>query len=119
MKSDFPGNMSVVIFFRSDHSRKHILGFCTVSKQKWPISEPIHPVLCLRNLINKRQVHSDWNGEVGGQTVHLTDNLISMNLLQMSCVITWAQKKFSLQPQKKNFEAVFIFFYFLKLGFRL
>jgi len=54
-------------------------------------------------------VHSDWNGEVGGQTVHLTENLISMNLLQMSCVITWAQKKFSLQPQKKNFEAVFIF----------
>ena len=25
-----------------------------------------------------------------------------MNLLQMSCVITWAQKKFSLQPQKKK-----------------
>ena len=29
-----------------------------------------------------------------------------MNLLQMSCVMTWAQKKFSLQPQKKK-KAVF------------
>jgi hypothetical protein len=69
-------------------------------------------------LINKRQVHLGWNGEVGGQTVHLTENLISMNLLQLSCVITWAQKKFSLQPQKKNW-GCFYFFYFLKLGFRL
>ena len=54
------------------------------------------------NLINKRQVRSGWNEEVGGQTVHLTENLISINFLQMSCVITWAQKKFSLQPQKKK-----------------
>ena len=33
-----------------------------------------------------------------------------MNLLQMSCVMTWAQKKFSLQPQKKK--AVFLNFFF-------
>ena len=31
-----------------------------------------------------------------------------MNLLQMSCVMTWAQKKFSLQPQKKKKKAVFL-----------
>ena len=31
-----------------------------------------------------------------------------MNLLQMSCVITWAQKKFSLQPQKKKKKAIFL-----------
>ena len=41
-----------------------------------------------QNLINK--VRSGWNGEVGGQTVQLTENLMSINLLQMSCVITWA-----------------------------
>ena len=28
------------------------------------------------DLINKRQVRSGWNGEVGGQTVQLTENLI-------------------------------------------
>ena len=43
-----------------------------------------------QHLINKRQVRSGWNGEVGGQTVQLTENLISMNLLQIFCVITWA-----------------------------
>ena len=55
----------------------------------------------LSYLINKRQIRSDWNGEVGGQTVHLTENLISMNLLQMSCVITWAQKKLASNLKKK------------------
>jgi hypothetical protein len=44
----------------------------------------------LLHLINKRQVRSGWNGEVGGQTVQLAENLISMSLLQMSFVITWA-----------------------------
>jgi hypothetical protein len=44
----------------------------------------------IRYLINKRQVRSGWNGEVGGQTIQLTENLISMNLLQISFVITWA-----------------------------
>ena len=37
-------------------------------------------------------IHLGWNGEVNGQTIHLTDNLISINLLQMSCVIKWAKK---------------------------
>ena len=40
-----------------------------------------------------------------------------MNLLQMSCVITWAQKKFSLQPQKKEKRPFFSKKKF-KLGFR-
>ena len=49
------------------------------------------------------------------QTTHPTENFELMNLLQMSCVITWAQKKFSLQPQKKGrFFKKEIF----KLGFR-
>jgi hypothetical protein len=64
-------------------------------------------------------VHSDWNGEVGGQTVHLTENLISMNLLQMSCVITWAQKKFSLQPQKKNLRLFLFYFLNWDFGFEI
>ena len=34
--------------------------------------------------------------------MHPTENFEPMNLLQMSCVMTWAQKKFSLQPQKKK-----------------
>ena len=40
-------------------------------------------------------IHLGWNGEVNGQTIHLTENLISINLLQMSCVIKWAKK---IQP---------------------
>ena len=39
-----------------------------------------------------------------------------MNLLQMSCMITWAQKKFSLQPKKKRGRFFKIFFF--KLRFR-
>ena len=39
-----------------------------------------------------------------------------MNLLQMSCVMTWAQKKFSLQPQKKK--GRFFKKKIFKLGFR-
>ena len=38
---------------------------------------------------------------VDDQTIHFTENLVSMNLLQISCVITWAQKKISLQTKKK------------------
>ena len=36
------------------------------------------------------------------QTIHPRENFEPMNFLQMSCVITWAQKKFSLQPQKNK-----------------
>ena len=43
-----------------------------------------------------------WNSQHHGQTIHPTENLVSMNLLQISCVITWNQKKISLQPQKKD-----------------
>ena len=32
-----------------------------------------------------------WNRHNHGQTIHPTKNSISMNLLQMSCVITWAR----------------------------
>ena len=42
-----------------------------------------------------------------GQTIHPTENFEPMNLLEMSCVITWAQKRFSLQPQKNLKKAVF------------
>ena len=51
-------------------------------------------------LINIFKICLGWNGDVDGQTIHLTENFISMTLMQMSCVITWAQKIFSLQPQK-------------------
>ena len=43
-----------------------------------------------------------WNSEHHDQTINPTENFEPMNLLQMSCVIKWAQKKFSLQPQKKE-----------------
>jgi hypothetical protein len=36
------------------------------------------------------------------ETIHPTENFEPMNLLQMSCVRTWAKKQFSLQPQKKK-----------------
>ena len=67
------------------------------------------------NLNNTFKIRSGWNREVDGQTIHLTENLISMNLLQMSCMITWAQKKFSLQLQKKEWGH--FLFIFSKLGF--
>ena len=42
----------------------------------------------IQNLINIFKIRSGWNKEVDGQTIHLTENFISMNLLQMSCMIT-------------------------------
>ena len=31
-----------------------------------------------------------WNRQFGCETIHPTQTFISMNLLQMSCMITWA-----------------------------
>ena len=56
-----------------------------------------------------------------GQTIHPTENFISMNLLQMSCVKTWAQKNSDSNLRKKN-EAVFYFRFFkmwLRMGTRM
>ena len=36
------------------------------------------------------------------QTIHPTENFEPMNLLQMSCVITWAQKKIQPPTSKKR-----------------
>ena len=66
------------------------------------ISSFSHTNLVTHLLTNIFKILLGWNGEVDSQTIHLTENLTSMNLLQMSCLITWAQKKFSLQPKKKN-----------------
>ena len=41
-------------------------------------------------LINIVKVNSACNRENQGQTIHSTEIFISMNLLHMSCVITWA-----------------------------
>ena len=38
---------------------------------------------------NISKVNSGWNREVDGQIIHPTENFISMNLLQMFCVITF------------------------------
>ena len=43
------------------------------------------------------------------QTIHPIENFISMNLLQMSWVITWAQKKNSASNLKKKMRLVFRF----------
>ena len=53
--------------------------------------------LLIRDMVVKR-----WNRQFGCETIHPTQKFTSMNLLQMTCVITRAQKKFSLQPKKKG-----------------
>ena len=45
----------------------------------------------LSDLINIFKIRLGWNGEVDGQTIHLTENFISMNFLQMSFVITYSK----------------------------
>ena len=56
------------------------------------------------------------NRRFGSETIHPTQKFTLMNLLQMSCMITWAQKTLSHQPKKKR-GAVFSKKKF-KLGFR-
>ena len=43
-----------------------------------------------------------------GQTIHSTENFILLNLLQMSCVITWDQKK-SVSISEKRMRSFFSF----------
>ena len=56
-------------------------------------------------------VNLGWNREHQGQTIHPTETFISMNLLQMSCVMTWAQK---IQPptSEKRMRPFFSFILF-------
>ena len=55
------------------------------------------------NLINKRHGCGIWNSLHHGQTIHPKENFISMNLLQMSFMITYVgPKKISLHPRKKD-----------------
>ena len=77
-------------------------------RTQWVDSNPPPPgffrvngILLLRDMV----VESCYR-QFGRETIHQTQKYASMNLLQMSCEITWAQKKFSLQPQKKK--AVFL-----------
>ena len=54
-------------------------------------------------------IHLGWNGEVNGQTIHLTENLISINLLQMSCVIKQAKKIQPTTSKSLEIRKTFIF----------
>jgi hypothetical protein len=51
-------------------------------------------------LLIREMVVESCNRRFGCETIHSTQKFTSMNLLQMPCVITSAQKKFSLQPKK-------------------
>ena len=58
------------------------------------------------------------NKQHHGQTIRPTENFEPMNLLQMSCVITWAQKH-SASNLKKKQHAVFLNFFFSNCDFDL
>ena len=49
-----------------------------------------------------------WNSQHHAQTIHSTEKFISINLLQMFCVITWDQKK--QPPSSEKNEAIFQFY---------
>ena len=55
--------------------------------------EPFCETCCLfyaHILLIRDMVVECWNRQFGCEIIHPTENSISMNLLQMSCVITWA-----------------------------
>ena len=42
------------------------------------------------NIINIFTGCQSWNSQHHGQTIHPTEKLISMNLVKILCVVTWA-----------------------------
>ena len=51
----------------------------------WPSTFLFFKILLIRDMEVER-----WNRQFGCETIHPTQKFISMNLFQMSCVITWA-----------------------------